>query len=210
MTRSQSLRVWQQGLVRDDWSYKEKIMDTKCDRRALLKLGGTVGAGLALSGTGFSSDAKLPKTGRVQVEGAPVDPVRIGLIGVGRRGTHLLRDLLKVEGVEVRAVCDIVEERVARGQQITREAGQSTPAGYSRGETDFERLCQRDDLGLVINAAPWKWHVPMCVAAMKAGKHAATEVPAAITIDGCWQLVETAEKTNRYCVELSREARCLQ
>ena len=177
-------------------------MDPKYDRRDFLKLGGTVGAGLALGSTSLSGDANLPKPGRAQAEAAPIDPVRIGLIGVGRRGTHLLRDLLKVEGVEVRAVCDIVEGKVARGQQITQQAGQRTPAGYSRGERDFERLCQRDDLDLVINAAPWKWHVPMCVAAMKAGKHAATEVPAATTIDGCWQLVETAEKTNRYCVML--------
>jgi len=138
----------------------------------------------------------------VQVEAARIDPVRIGLVAVGRRGTSLLRDLLKVEGVQVRAVCDIVEEKVARAQRMTEEAGQRRPAGYCCGERDFERLCQRDDLDLVINAAPWRWHVPMCVAAMRAGKHAATEVPAATTIDDCWQLVETAEKTKRYCVML--------
>ena len=79
-------------------------------------------------------------------------------------------------------------------------AGQSKPEGYSRGPTDFKRLCERDDLDLVYTATPWEWHVPVCVAAMKAGKHAATEVPAAVTLEECWQLVETAEKTRRHCV----------
>ena len=80
------------------------------------------------------------------------------------------------------------------------EAGQPKPEGYTRGEYDFERLCEREDLDLIYTATPWKWHVPVCVAAMKAGKHAATEVPAAITVDECWNLVETSEKTGKHCI----------
>ena len=80
------------------------------------------------------------------------------------------------------------------------KAGQPKPEGYSRGETDFQRLCQQEDLDLVYTATPWEWHVPVCLAAMTNGKHAATEVPAAITLEQCWQLVETAEKTGRHCV----------
>ncbi len=49
-------------------------------------------------------------------------------------------------------------------------------------------------------ATPWRFHVPVCLAAMENGKHAATEVPAATTIEECWQLVETAERTGRHCV----------
>ena len=80
------------------------------------------------------------------------------------------------------------------------KAGQPKPEGYSRGETDFRRLCQQEDLDLVLTATPWEWHVPVCLAAMNNGKHAATEVPAAVTLEECWQLVETAEKTGRHCV----------
>jgi hypothetical protein len=80
------------------------------------------------------------------------------------------------------------------------EAGQPKPAGYSRGPTDFKRLCERADLDLVYNATPWEWHVPISVAAMEAGKHAATEVPAATTLEECWELVETAERTGRHSV----------
>ena len=63
-------------------------------------------------------------------------------------------------------------------------------------------MCERDDLDLIMTATPWKWHVPVCVAAMKSGKHAATEVPAAVTLDECWELVETSEYTRKYCVML--------
>ena len=80
------------------------------------------------------------------------------------------------------------------------KTGQRKPEGYSRGETDFRRLCGQEDLDLVYTATPWEWHVPVCLAAMNNGKHAATEVPAAVTLDECWQLVETAEKTGRHCV----------
>ena len=52
---------------------------------------------------------------------------------------------------------------------------------------------------LVYNATPWQWHVPVCLAAMRHGKHAATEVPAARTIEECWELVETSEKSGRHC-----------
>ena len=75
-------------------------------------------------------------------------------------------------------------------------AGRPEPKLYTRKSTDYMRLCDREDIDLVFNATPWRWHVPVCVEAMKAGKHATVEVPAAYTIDGCWQLVETAESTN--------------
>lgn len=130
----------------------------------------------------------------------PMEVVRIGYVGVGGMGSAHVRNLLRIEGVEIRAVCDIVEEKVARVQKWVVEAGQRKPEGYSRGPWDFKRLCERDDLDLVYNATPWEWHVPICLAAMEAGKHAATEVPAAVTLDECWQLVETAEKTRRHCV----------
>ena len=130
----------------------------------------------------------------------PVETVRIGFVGVGGQGTGHLRNLLKIQKVEVIAICDVEEEKVARAQRLVAEAGQPNPQGYSRSETDFKRLCDRDDLDLVYTATPWRWHVPICIDAMEKGKHAATEIPAAVTIDECWQLVETSERTKRHCV----------
>jgi hypothetical protein len=97
-------------------------------------------------------------------------------------------------------VCDINPERTAWASKAIVEAGHPAPAVYDRGPRDFERLCAEADVDLVYNATPWEWHVPICLAAMKNGKHAAVEVPAAMTVDDCWALVESAEKHAKHCV----------
>ncbi len=79
-------------------------------------------------------------------------------------------------------------------------AGQPAPALYTRGPRDFERLCAEADVDLVYTATPWEWHVPVMLAALRHGKHAATEVPAAMTLDDCWAIVEAAEKYRLHCV----------
>ena len=173
------------------------------DRRHFLKMGAAAaGVGSTIAGMGLLGCAKKRGLGeaRSQFKVPPMETVRIGFVGVGGMGSHHVRTFLNIEGVEVRAVCDIVESKVKRIQDWVVEAGQPKPDGYSRGEYDFKRMCERDDLDLVFTATPWEWHVPVCLEAMNTGKHAATEVPAAISIDECWQLVETAERTNKHCV----------
>ncbi len=133
---------------------------------------------------------------------AATPAVRVGVIGVGERGHFLLELLLGLEGVTVRAVCDVVREKAARSAAAVEKAGQPAPAIFSAGERDYENLCRRDDLDLVVIATPWEWHVPMAVAAMEAGHHAAVEVPAAVTVAECWRLVDTSERTRRHCVML--------
>jgi predicted dehydrogenase len=131
-----------------------------------------------------------------------LDSVRAGIIGVGGRGAGHVGDLLAVPNVQVKAVCDLLPSRVELIQNRVQKAGQPRPDGYSRGEHDYKRLCARNDLDVVYIATPWEWHVPMCVEAMKNGKHAAVEVPAAITLEECWQLVETSESTGKHCIQL--------
>ncbi len=97
----------------------------------------------------------------------------------------MLQDLLAIENVEVKAICDLVPEKVARAQKAVTNAGQPEPTGFSKGELDFENLT-RLDLDIVYIATPWNWHVPMAVSAMKNGKHAAVEVPACRTLQECW------------------------
>ncbi len=133
-------------------------------------------------------------------QGQTKDVVKVGVVGVGDRGTGLLKILLDIPGVEVTAIGDINTEHLARAQKIVTDKGMKSPDGYSRGSRDFERLCDRNDLDAVVNATPWEWHTPIAVAAMKAGKYAATEVPAAVTVEECWELVETYEKTGMPCM----------
>jgi predicted dehydrogenase len=158
-------------------------------RRQLLHSALGAGAGMALSGSAPAQPKKL-------------NSVRVGIVGVGGRGTGHVRNLLKIPGVEVKATCDIVPSKVENAQNLVEKAGQSRPAAYSNGEFDYRRLCARNDLDAVYIATPWEWHVRMAVEAMKNGKHAFSEVPAATTLEECWELVETAESTGRHCVQL--------
>ena len=170
------------------------------NRRDFLKVGAAVPLSAALSGVSRAEDAEIPKEAPVPFSVKPMETVRIGYVGVGGMGTSHVRNLLKIKGAEIRAVCDIVPEHVERAQKLTVEAGQPKPEGYSRSKTDFKRLCERDDLDLVYTATPWEWHVPVMLAAMESEKHAATEVPAAYTIGDCWKLVETSERLKKHCV----------
>ncbi len=129
-----------------------------------------------------------------------LDRVRVGYVGAGGMGTNHIKNLLRIEGVELTAVCDIVPEKCENVQKLAKEAGFKEPKAYSKGERDFERMCEQEELDLVYTATPWQWHTPVCVAAMKNGKHAATEVNACVTIEECWQLVENAEKFKKHCV----------
>lgn len=131
----------------------------------------------------------------------PRERVKMGIIGVGGRGTSLLHDLLAVDNVEVKAICDLVAEKVERAQKSVTDAGQPKPSGFNKGDWDFKNLTQLD-LDIVYIATPWNWHVPMATDAMKNGKHAAVEVPAASTLEECWDLVNTSEATRKHCVIL--------
>jgi hypothetical protein len=97
-------------------------------------------------------------------------------------------------------VCDIRPERTDWAARAIVAAGHPAPSAYTRGPRDFERLAETEELDLVYTATPWEWHVPVMLAAMRNGKHAATEVPAAMTIDDCWALVEAAERYRRHAV----------
>jgi predicted dehydrogenase len=190
--------VW---IIRSKGNAMAERSEKQWNRRDFLAIGAAgLGSALGSSMSGAPIRAATQRGNMIGFKAPPVETLRIGYVGVGGMGSAHVRNLLKIEGAEIRAVCDIAEEKVARIQQWVVEAGQKKPEGYSRGPWDFKRLCERDDLDLVYNATPWEWHVPICVSAMEAGKHAATEVPAAVTLDECWQLVETSEKTRRHCV----------
>ncbi len=172
------------------------------DRRTFLKHG-AAGIGAVVASTVLPPHTRALAFDRKTMMGfaAPaLETVRIGYVGVGGMGTAHVENLLKIPGTEIRAVCDIVPARVERAQKMCREAGQPTPAPYTAGVYDYKNLCQRDDLDLVYIATPWEWHVPMCLEAMSCDKHAAVEVPAAITIEQCWRLVELSESTRRHCI----------
>jgi hypothetical protein len=130
-----------------------------------------------------------------------LDKVRIGFVGLGNRGPGAVRRMSQIENVEIIALCDKDPKRAAKQQQILEKAGLPKAKEYS-GEEGWKALCESADIDLVYICTPWSMHTPMAVYAMNNGKHTAIEVPAAKTIDECWQLVETSEKTKKHCMML--------
>ena len=108
----------------------------------------------------------------------PLETVRTAFIGVGERRTSLLRQMLRLKGAQITAICDLKPERAERARRLVEAVGQPVPAIYTAGDKDYLRLCDRKDVDLVAVMTPWQLHAGMCVAAMNAGKHAATETPA--------------------------------
>lgn len=131
----------------------------------------------------------------------PLKTVRVGIIGLGNRGPSHLRTLIQIEGVEIQALCDKDPARVQKALQHL-ENTEHTPTCYTESETDWKKLCEREDIDLVVITTPFYLHAPMAIYAMEKGKHVASEVPAAGTLEECWQLVQTAEVTRRHMMML--------
>jgi Predicted dehydrogenases and related proteins len=174
-------------------------MGLDVSRRGFLKIGG-----LAAVSAGIPSPLKAsttaPAASMIGVPFAKMEP-QIGIIGTGSRGTLLLRNLLAMNA-QVKAVCDVLDENANAAASMVERAGQTRPAVYAEGDHAYEKLVAREDINLVLIATPWDWHVPMSLAAMHAGKHVALEVPAAITVEDCWKLVDMSEQTRRHVVLL--------
>lgn len=179
--------------------------DASLSRRDLLKVAGATGAAFALAPDLAAATEAVPATltHAATMMGVPFEKhtkVRIAIVGTGLRGKSVLGELLAVDGVHITALCDIVPEKAQRAARMVTDAGQPMPALYTNGERAYEQLVTRDDVDIVYTATPWPWHTPVCLASLKAGKHAATEVPAATTLAEAWDLVEASEKSRKHCL----------
>ena len=132
----------------------------------------------------------------------PIEHVRVGLVGLGDRGTGAVYRFPYIEDATIVALCDLMPERVERAQGILEELGAPRALYEFSGEEGYKELCQRDDIDLVYLAVPWQLHTPIAVYAMEHGKHVAIEVPAATSIKECWDLVNTSERTRKHCMML--------
>lgn len=150
----------------------------------------------------FLSETKRSQFNMCGYAAPKIETVRIGIIGLGNRGSEAVRRLAYLDGLEIIAIADKYPEKVAAAQKTIESMERPKAAEYSGTEDAWKELCERNDIDLVYICTPWKWHTPMAVYSMNHQKHAATEVPAATTLDECWQLVETSESTKKHCMML--------
>jgi len=163
-------------------------MNPKIDRRKFIQITAMAGAATAIMPHSlFSSPVVNEK-------------VKLGVIGTGLRGQWMLWLAAKRPDVEIPAICDIDDGMINAALKILKDAGQPAPRIYKNGDEDFKNMVANESLDGVFIATPWEWHHAMSVAAMNNGIHVGTEVPATLTVEDCWDLVNTSERTGKHCM----------
>jgi myo-inositol 2-dehydrogenase / D-chiro-inositol 1-dehydrogenase len=157
-------------------------------------LGCSAAASVALSQGNLAEAAAIEDEAR---------PVRLGLIGVGNRGTALLRSLLELPGTPIVAVCDFDPKHRQRGQGIVEKARGVKPDAHD----DPRRVLDRADIDAVVVALPCDLHESIYGDVIAAGKHLYAEKPLALTLAGCDRLVAEAGKAPRLAVHLGFQRR---
>lgn len=127
--------------------------------------------------------------------------VRLGVVGLGCRGSTMLETLFCIENVEVKAVCDVYEDRVQDGLKKVN-AEEKHKAWGCTGTTDYRTMLTREDIDAIAVFTSWTSHIEIAIAAMKAGKRVAMEVGGATSIENCWRLVHVSEETGVPCMLL--------
>ena len=177
----------------------------KVNRKHFLRVMGLAATGLMVESSRADAAAS-PTSARTQhfnMHGfaAPkLEKVRVGIIGVGERGSGTVVRLASIEGVEIKALCDVVPQRVKSAANLLNEEFTGhAPTAYYENDESWKQVCDRADIDLIYIATPWKLHAAIAVYAMEHDKHVYTELPVGNTIEECWKVVNTSEKTRKHC-----------
>lgn len=146
--------------------------------------------------------AILPSISLAGTKIKSTDKLRVGIIGVGLRGTNHLNNLLRRKDVLVTAICDIDRNRIDIAQGHIVKAGYKKALVFGKNDQDYKNLLALSEIDAVVIATPWLWHTKMAVDSMKAGKYTGLEVSAANTLEECWDLVNTHEATGSHLMIL--------
>ena len=162
-------------------------MPKKVNRRNFIKTASAAGAAISLMPKSLFSSQTTKR-------------IKLGFIGTGLRGQWVLWLATKYPEVDIPAICDIDDRMINSTLKILKDAGKPEPHIYKNGDEDFLNMVKNEDLDGVYIATPWEWHYPMAIASMKNGIHVGTEVPAALTVRECWDLVNISERTRKLCM----------
>ena len=172
------------------------------NRRDFLKGAFWMGAA-AVAAHGMADAVRVAGTGKMTTyHDKPIRNLRVGVVGLGR-GQAGISGFTLVPGGYIAAICDINAARRNRTLKYLADKKAPTPKVYGdKGPEDWKRMCEDPEVDLIYNSTPWQLHVPIALYAMEHGKHVVTEVPSAFTVEECWKLVETSERTQRHCMQL--------
>ena len=132
----------------------------------------------------------------------PMKVVRVGFVGLGMRGPGAVERFAQIEGTDIKGLCDVEPDRVESCQKLLEKHGRRRATAYSGSLESYKQMCQRKDIDLIYIATDWVHHAAIALYAMEHGKHVAIEVPAAMTMEEIWQLIDTSERTRLHCMML--------
>lgn len=152
-------------------------------RRSFIKTAAMAGAGISV----LPSHIVFSRPGATRA--------RLGFIGVGLRGQNHLDLALRRNDVDVVAICDIQQRMIDMSKEMIRKSGRPMPLVIMEGPYGYKKLLQNKDIDAVIISTPWEWHTVMSIDAMNEKKYVGCEVITGMTIEECWELVHTSERT---------------
>jgi predicted dehydrogenase len=158
-------------------------MSTNFSRRDFIKTSALVGAGLTILQSGMLHAKDKDQK------------VRLGFIGVGMRGQNHLELALRRNDVDVVAICDVQQRMIDMSKELVKTSGKPMPQIILDGPYGYKKLLENKDIDAVIIATPWEWHTAMCIDAMNAKKYVGCEVITGMTVEECWEIVHTSERT---------------
>jgi len=152
---------------------------------------GCMGQRLGLGAGGSMQGFALP----------PMKRIRVAVVGVGSRGTGAVHRVAMLPGVEVAVICDKKDVQLDKNLKWFKEKKIRPPKTFN-GIEGWKAVCDLDGVDVVYIATPWDLHAKIALRAMRRGKVALVEVPSALTVDECWELVETSEDARMPCMML--------
>jgi predicted dehydrogenase len=138
----------------------------------------------------------------VKLTCAPISTVRVAIIGLGMRGPGAVKRMTYIPGVEIVALCDVLEKNTKSANAILTKQGLPKAQEFFGDTSVWRKVTALPNVDLIYVATDWVHHAQIGVQAMKDGKHVAIEVPSAMTMDEIWALINTSEKTRKHCMQL--------
>ena len=163
------------------------------NRREFLKGAAWMGVVAAAAGCVGRNALKLVGGPMQGFACAPLKRVRVGVAGLGGRGTSALKRISGIPGCVITGACDLRQDRIGDCNDFLKRQGLS-PAKEYCGPEAYKAMCEAADVDVVYVTSNWQTHAPIGIYALEHGKHAFVEVPCALTVDDCWRFVEAAEK----------------
>ena len=141
-----------------------------------------------------------------------MDKIKLGIIGLGQRGSGLLNEITQMDDIEIYAVCDSYKDRTEDAFKVIKEKCGNEPVMTQ----DYRDILKMPEIKAVLISAAWEAHADLAIASMRAGKWTALEVGGAYDISDCHKLVDTYEETKtpfmflENCCYGRRELMCLK